>query len=153
MKFFDKESLEKEKLYDYYFEGRMPEEDGIKPIYENDKLREEDINDIIIIDDIAYVPCISTDKNNVFVKKLLCKNFTLPNGHQYGVPLRTFESISGAKCPYCGYVHEETLYDEKEEVGEFVCEECGSTFSYVKEIEISFYNYPVKQNENITVLR
>ncbi len=63
-----------------------------------------------------------------------------------------FDGYSGLEaliCPYCGHSHGELDYDlwELEDVGKYVCDDCGRTMKFSRNYLTCFRSEPMKRKE------
>ena len=144
MKVFDYEDMGGKRFWDYLSNGTSPESDGICPILVTERAIE--MGDLLIIDNTAYsVRSISRegDKRDVcYVRRL--KNQAVFVGGDEPYEQNYTNEIT---CPYCGCEIESWEMDDEDE--EHICENCGSTFSYQRDVTVSYCSQPVKKADVI----
>lgn len=147
MEIYDYSDLGDRYLLDYLINNRTPKDDGIEPIAVTDK--EIEMGELLIINNIAYTICSLPDKGDKFQTAYVerVKNQSVfvdgkePKEH-YGT--------DNIICPYCGYEYEDSWeYDESDE--HYECINCGSYFSYEREVSVKYYSSPVEKNELLVI--
>ena len=48
-------------------------------------------------------------------------------------------------CPFCGYEHGDS-WENSSDDGKQECEGCGKSFSWTREVSVSYNSYPIKNN-------
>lgn len=137
MKIFDYADLGGKYSWDYSSKGVTPKIDGILPIMETDKIIV--MGDVLIIDDVVYVVSSMSGKGDTYyaayVEKAKNQNVFLYNEEPVDQNYK-----SEITCPYCGYRREGWEMEDEED--NFECENCGSTFSYQREVSVSYCSKP-----------
>ena len=54
------------------------------------------------------------------------------------------------KCPYCGIEHSDSWECSDED--NVICDACGSEYSYIRNVEVSYTSVIKKKNEKVTIL-
>ena len=144
MKIFDYDDLGSKRSWDYSSEGASPEDDGISPIYETDK--NISMGDLLIINDVAYCICSMSGKGNIYnicyVEKLKNQDVFINNKEP-----KSQNYTDDITCPYCGTEIESWEMEDYKD--EYICESCGSTFSYQRNVTVEYCSQPVKKGEAI----
>jgi len=137
MKIFDYADLGGKYSWDYSSKGVTPEIDGIIPIMETNKNIE--MGDVLIIKDVAYTVSSMSGKGDIYyaayVEKLKNQDVFLHNEEP-----EKQNYTSEITCPYCGYERESWEMDDEED--DYECGNCGSTFSYQREVSVSYCSQP-----------
>lgn len=147
MEIYDYSDLGDMRSWDYSMNNRTPRDDGIKPIAVTDK--EIEMGELLIINNIAYTICSLSGKCNKFqtayVERVKNQSVFVDGEdpeEQYGT-----DNIT---CPYCGYENEDSW--EADELDEhYECPNCGSYFSYEREVSVNYYSSPVEKNEPLVI--
>lgn len=143
MKIFDYADLGDKRSWDYQNDD-TPEVDGIEPVFTTDKKVE--IGQVLIINNIAFTTCSISYKgqNNpvwCLVEKLKNQNVFIRNEEPEEQDYK-----NEVTCPYCGYEEgdswEMTEYEEEHE-----CSNCGSTYSYQRNVTVEYCSQPIKKAE------
>lgn len=150
MKIFDNKDLENKHKYswDYNKDGRTPEDDGIKPLFETDK--EISISEPITINNVAYSLGSISYKNDENGNRVPTWSVAYKLKNQdvfvgYEDPEEQ-DYTSNIICPYCGYEDIDS-WECSEEDDEHECGECGSTFSYQRVVTVEYCSQPIKKAE------
>ena len=137
MKIFDYADLGRKRSWDYSELGITPEADGISHVYETDK--RIDVGDILIIENAAYTVCGLSGKGDTYhtayVQKLNNQAVYIENKEP-----RDQNYTSEITCPFCGCEIESWEMDDEDD--DYECENCGSRFSYQREVSVSYCSQP-----------
>lgn len=137
MKIFDYADLGRKHSWDYTELGITPEDEGIAPIYETENKIE--IGDVLIINNAAYTVCGLPGKgctyNIAYVQKMKNQSVYIENKEP-----KDQNYTSEITCPFCGYEMESWEMDDEED--DYECGNCGSTFSYQREVSVSYCSQP-----------
>lgn len=132
---------------DYSMNNRTPRDDGIEPIAVIDK--EIEMGELLIINNVAYTICSLSGKGNkfqiVYVERVKNQSVFIDGEEpeeQYGT-----DNIT---CPYCGYENADS-WEAEESDDHYECPNCGSYFSYEREVSVSYYSSPIKKNESLVI--
>lgn len=147
MEIYDYSDLGNMHSWDYSMNQRTPRDDGIEPIVVTDK--EIEMGELLIINNVAYTICSLSGKGNKFqiayVESVKNQSVFVDGEdpeEQYGT--------DNIICPYCGYENEDSWEaDESDE--HYECPNCGSYFSYEREVSVSYYSSPVEKNEPLVI--
>ena len=147
MEIYDYSDLGDMCLWDYSMNNRTPRDDGIEPIAVTDK--EIEIGELLIINNVAYTICSLSGKGNKFqtayVERVKNQSVFVDGEdpeEQYGT--------DNIICPYCGYENEDSWeYNESDE--HYECHNCGSYFSYKREVSVNYYSSPVEKSEPLVI--
>ncbi len=133
---YDKQILSNQNKnpWDYSKDGITPKSDGIEPLAETD--RNLDVGDVININGTAYVVGILSNKGSntiaAYVTKLSNQRIFIGNEKP-----KTIFNATYMTCPYCGYEdNDNSDYDDSDD--NCICPNCGSTFSYEREITVAY---------------
>lgn len=147
MEIYDYADLGNMCSWDYSMNNRTPRDDGIEPIVVTDK--EIEMGELLIINNVAYTICSLSGKGNKFqiayvekVKNQLVFVDGEDPEEQYGT-----DNIT---CPYCGYEDEDS-WEADESDDHYECPNCGSYFSYEREVSVSYYSSPIEKNEPLVI--
>ena len=135
------------RSWDYSMNNRIPRDDGIEPIAVTDK--EIEMGELLIINNVAYTICSLSGKGNKFqiayVERVKNQSVLIDGEdpeEQYGT-----DNIT---CPYCGYENADS-WEADESDDHYECPNCGSYFSYEREVSISYYSSPIEKNESLVI--
>lgn len=144
MKIFDYADLGDKRSWDYSSKGITPEDDGISPILETDKVI--DMGDLFIINGFAYYVCSMSGRGMMrqiaYVEKLKNQSVFIDNKEPTDQ-----NYTSNITCPYCGAEIESWEMDDEED--EYECESCKSIFSYQRNVTVEYCSQPVQKSEPI----
>ena len=111
--------------------------------------KEIEMGELLIINNVAYMICSLSGKGNKFqtayVERVKNQSVFVDGEdpeEQYGT-----DNIT---CPYCGYENEDS-WESDESDEHYECPNCGSYFSYEREVSISYYSSPIEKNEPLVV--
>ena len=142
MEIYDYADLGNMRSWDYSMNNRIPRDDGIEPIAVTDK--EIEMGELLIINNVAYTICSLSGKGNKFqiayVERVKNQSVLIDGEdpeEQYGT-----DNIT---CPYCGYENADS-WEADESDDHYECPNCGSYFSYEREVIISYYSSPIEKN-------
>lgn len=147
MEIYDYADLGNMRSWDYSMNNRTPRDDGIEPIVVTDK--EIEMGELLIINNVAYTICSLSGKGNKFqiayVERVKNQSVFVDGEdpeEQYGA-----DNIT---CPYCGYEDVDS-WEANESDDHYECSNCGSYFSYEREVSVSYYSSPIEKNEPLVV--
>lgn len=147
MEIYDYADLGNMRSWDYSMNNRTPRDDGIEPIVVTDK--EIEMGELLIINNVAYTICSLSGKGNKFriayVERVKNQSVFVDGEdpeEQYGA-----DNIT---CPYCGYEDVDS-WEANESDDHYECPNCGSYFSYEREVSVSYYSSPIEKNEPLVV--
>mgnify|MGYP001025302274 CR=1 FL=1 len=147
MEIYDYADLGNMRSWDYSMNNRIPRDDGIEPIAVTDK--EIEMGELLIINNVAYTICSLSGKGNKFqiayVERVKNQSVLIDGEdpeEQYGT-----DNIT---CPYCGYENADS-WEADESDDHYECPNCGSYFSYEREVSISYYSSPIEKNESLVI--
>lgn len=147
MEIYDYADLGNMRSWDYSMNNRTPRDDGIEPIAVTDK--EIDMGELLIIDNMAYTICSLSGKGNKFqiayVERVKNQSVFVDGEdpeEQYGT-----DNIT---CPYCGYEDADN-WEADESDDHYECPNCGSYFSYEREVSVSYYSRPIEKSEPLVI--
>lgn len=147
MEIYDYADLGNMRSWDYSMNNRTPRDDNIEPIVVTDK--EIEMGELLIINNVAYTICSLSGKGNKFqiayverVKNQSVFVYDEDPEEQY--------ATDNITCPYCGYENTDSWEaDESDE--HYECSNCGSYFSYEREVSVSYYSSPIEKNEPLMI--
>lgn len=146
MEIYDYADLGDKCSWDYSMNNRTPKDDGIQPIAITDK--EIEMGEPLIINNVAYTICSLSGKGNKFqiayVERI--KNQSV---FVYGEEPKEQYGTDNITCPYCGY--ETDSWESNESDEHYECANCGSYFSYEREVSVSYYSSPIEKNEPLVI--
>lgn len=147
MEIYDYADLGNMRSWDYSMNNRTPRDDGIEPIAVTDK--EIEMGELLIINNVAYTICSLSGKGNKFqiayVERVKNQSVFVDGEdpeEQYGT-----ENII---CPYCGYEDADS-WEADELDYHYECPNCGSYFSYEREVSVSYYSRPIEKSEPMVI--
>lgn len=147
MEIYDYSDLGDMRSWDYSMNNRTPRDDGIEPIAITDK--EIEIGELLIINNVAYTICLLSGKGNKFqiayVERVKNQSVFVDGEdpeEQYGT-----ENIT---CPYCGYENADS-WESDESDDHYECPNCGSFFSYEREVSVSYYSRPIEKSKPLVI--
>lgn len=147
MKIFDYDDLGSKRSWDYQGDDG-PEKDGIEPILTTDM--PIDMGQILIINNTAYTVCSMHYKgdNNptrCFVDRMRNQKVFVdeadPEEQDYKHEVT---------CPYCGHENSNS-WELSDEEDEYECPNCGSTFSYQRNVTVEYCSQPVRKAESTII--
>ena len=147
MEIYDYADLGDMRSWDYSMNNRTPKDDGIKPIAVTDKQIE--MGELLIINIVAYTICSMSGKANkyqtAYVEKV--KNQSVFVDGEDPEEQCVTDNIT---CPYCGYENADSWEaDDSDE--HYECPNCGSYFSYEREVNVRYYSTPVEKQEPLVL--
>jgi len=138
MEIYDYSDLGDMRSWDYSMNNKTSRDDGIEPVAVTDK--EIEMGELLIINNVAYTICSLSGKGNKFQTAYVerVKNQSVfVDGEE---PEEQYETGS-ITCPYCGYENGDSWEaDESDE--HYECPNCGSYFSYEREVSVTYYSSP-----------
>lgn len=147
MEIYDYADLGNMRSWDYSMNNRNPRDDGIEPIAVTDK--EIEMGELLIINNVAYTICSLSGKGNKFhiayIERVKNQSVFIDGEdpeEQYGT-----DNIT---CPYCGYENADS-WEADESDDHYECPNCGSYFSYEREISVSYYSSPIEKSEPMVI--
>lgn len=147
MEIYDYSDLGDMRSWDYSMNNRTPRDDGIEPIAITDK--EIEIGELLIINNVAYTICLLSGKGNKFqiayVERVKNQSVFVDGEdpeEQYGT-----DNIT---CPYCGYENADS-WESDESDDHYECPNCGSFFSYEREVSVSYYSRPIEKSKPLVI--
>lgn len=148
MEIYDYADLGDMRSWDYSMNNRTPKDDGIEPITVTDK--EIEMGELLIINNVAYTICLMSGKGHkyqiAYVERVKNQSVFIDDKdpeEQCGT--------NNITCPYCGYENVDSWEaDDSDE--HYKCPNCGSYFSYEREVYVSYYSTPVEKTSAISVL-
>lgn len=146
MKIFDYDDLGSMRSWDYSSKGITPEDEGISPIYETDK--NIVMRDLFIINNVAYCICSMSGKGGVY-NTCYAKRLKNQDVFIYNKEPHKQNYTQNITCPYCGTEIES--WEMEDDDDNYICESCGSTFSYSRNVTVEYCSQPVKKGEAIVL--
>lgn len=148
MKIFDKKDLNKIKKQSWDYENNAsPEDDGIIPLAETDEKIE--IMVPIIVKGIAYTIGSLHGKveNDVFTPRWgIASKMEFQEIFVEDEEAEEQNYTDDIVCPYCGHTEGDS-WECSDEEDEHECVNCGSIFSYQREVTVNYCSQPVKKAE------
>lgn len=147
MEIYDYADLGDMHSWDYSMNDKTPRNDGIDPIAVTDKGIE--MGELLIINNVAYTICSMSGKANkyqtAYVERVKNQSVFV-DGEDPEEQYKT-DNIT---CPYCGYENENSWEaDDSDE--HYKCPNCGSYFSYEREVDVSYYSSPVEKKDPLVI--
>ncbi len=147
MEVYNYSDLGNMRSWDYSMNNRTPRDDGIEPIAVTDK--EIEMGELLIINNVAYTICSLSGKGNKFqiayVERVKNQSVFVDGEdpeEQYGT--------DNIICPYCGYENADS-WEADESDDHYECPNCGSYFSYEREVSVSYYSRPIEKSEPLMI--
>ena len=143
MEIYDYADLKGKCSRHYEVNERTPADDGIKPIFITNN--EINMGDLLIINNVAYsvedMTGTSKKYTTCYVEKLNKQSVFIDNAEP-----KEYIGTSKLVCPYCGYELERSGMEEEDVI---VCPDCHSSFSYQREVRVTYSSRPIKKNAYI----